>query len=294
MEQVDKGGIIMRKLLKQARVLSGMAGLSLAMVLALSLFNTPAMADAGQYAGGYALTKSDPDYSGIHSLIPEMEKWAENSGLSGVSISDDDLENGIRVYSDFDPSTIKSNSLSQIRSVTAKGDYIWEIPVSRGRKTYTYTVGFGMPLSDQGKKNLSEADQKAINEDEGKLKVYSFGEDSDIAAAVRKISASGAYDSLYVVAGIPGQIDMYVLGIKDGHAASFVPVSNGASSKEISWQTMCASAKKARAADSQISTGASSHGSTGSGLMLSIGIIVAAGLILVLTLAVLSRKHKTA
>ncbi|MGN0271050.1 MAG: hypothetical protein ACI4CX_10200 [Candidatus Weimeria sp.] len=195
------------------------------------------------------LERSD-DYSEIKKLIPEMKKWAADDNLTDVEITDDDLSRTYCIYTDFNPAQIKDNHLDTIEKYLSSSDYIWEVPVDISGKIYTYTIGKGMPLSENGKNNLSKADQTEIEKSEGKFKIYSFGEGEDIYSSVKKITASKDYDQIFVVGGIPGYRSSYMLGIKNGSANAFIPLSDTKSQKTVSWNDMRTAVKKAAAAES--------------------------------------------
>lgn len=185
------------------------------------------------------------DYSEMKSLIPEMKEWARDENLYDNDIDVKNLNHAYRIYTDFNPGEIKDNKISTLKSYLKNSDYVWEVPVNISGKTYTYIVGKGLPLSENGKKNLTEKEQAQIMESEGKLKIYSFGEGKDLYDAIRKIASEKKYDQVFVVGGIQGDRSSYVLGIKNNKADTFISLSDSAGVENVSWNDMQMISKKA-------------------------------------------------
>lgn len=217
-------------------------------IIMISFMAVPLVAGATETGSSYALTvEKSSDYSEIKGLIPEMKRWAEGDKLSDFEITDKDLSHACRVYTDFDPGKIEDNTSGSLEKYFKKSDYVWEVPVNISGTTYTYTVGKGLPLSEEGKKNLSSAEQAQIKEDEGKLKIYSFGKGKDLYDLIRGKTSLKSYDQIFVVGGIPGKRDLYILGIRNNAADTFIPISDESVSETISWKDMRTVSQKAAA-----------------------------------------------
>ena len=195
------------------------------------------------------LLKQSEDFGEIKSLLKDMQQWITDTNLPETKLTEADLENGYKIYTDFKLEDCSDSSATSIRNTLKNHSYIWEIPVKISNKTYTFTIGKSQPLSENGKKNLTESEQKELKEQEGKFCIISFGEGNNLQALVKKQKTDYNYSDVYIVGGIPGQLDEYVLGVnKEG--ASFTTVTqdvnadkllssdNHKTIKPISWEDM--------------------------------------------------------
>ena len=202
------------------------------------------------------LLQGSEDLKEMKSLLPDMQQWIADADLPDTKITEADLNNGYKVYTDFKLENSKDSSSESIQDSLEENPYIWEIPVKISDKTYTFTVGRSQPLSENGKQNLTAAEQKEIKEKEGKFCVISFGEGEDLRTLAKSIKAGYDYSDVYIVGGIPGQPDEYIMGVtREG--ANFTALSQMPKGADvltandmkqitpISWDTMLANEKAA-------------------------------------------------
>ena len=108
------------------------------------------------------LLQGSEDLKEMKSLLPDMQQWIADADLPDTKITEADLNNGYKVYTDFKLENSKDSSSESIQDSLEENPYIWEIPVKISDKTYTFTVGRSQPLSENGKQNLTAAEQKEI------------------------------------------------------------------------------------------------------------------------------------
>lgn len=162
----------------------------------------------------------------IKKLIPQMKRWVRDDGLNEKAVSDSSFDHAICIFTNFNPDSISDNSLESIEDYINTCEHIWEIPVDISGETYIFTVGEQISEKHDNKKT------------DRNLHIYSFGKGIDVYECLITMKRKYGYDECFIVSGLPGDTDKYILTIKNRKAKSFIPITESKSIVEISWNDM--------------------------------------------------------
>ena len=85
-----------------------------------------------------------------------------------------DYDNAMKVYNDCNIFEAGTNDETSIMQVASSGHYAWELPAYSDGLRFRVVLAKGLPLSENGRKNLTEDEQKSITDNVGKLSVFSL------------------------------------------------------------------------------------------------------------------------
>lgn len=120
--------------------------------------------------------ESSDDYESALNLTSTIQK--EVLGLlkiQEIEIAEEtvliDYANAVKVYNDCNIFKAEEYNKNTIMEIATEGHYAWELPACSNGFRFRIVLSKGLPLSENGRKNLSEEEQKEVIENEGKLKV---------------------------------------------------------------------------------------------------------------------------
>lgn len=189
------------------------------------------------YAQGRALVSEDvlegsSEFEEVSALQDEMVSWME--GSENASAEDVDICYGeaLKIYDGAGILQMKTDDAGKILDVLEQNGHIWLVPARINGEFYELTIAKGLPLSESGKKYLTETEQQEIRDQEGRWTITESGKALEGYQSVwdrtkAQMENLKDCDRVILVNNLPGFQYPVLLGIKDQRAVSFAGIGYG-------------------------------------------------------------------
>lgn len=178
------------------------------------------------------ILEDSSEFEEVSALQDEMVSWIEGSEDTSVKDVDICYDKAVKIYDGAGILQMKTDDAGKILDALEQNGHIWLVPVKINGEVYELTIAKGLPLSESGKKYLTETEQQEIRNQEGRWTITESGKGLEEYQSVwdrtkAQIENLKDCDRAILVNNLPGFQYPVLLGIKNQRAVSIASIGYG-------------------------------------------------------------------
>lgn len=172
------------------------------------------------------------EFEEISALQDEMVLWMEGSENESAQESAVCYNQALKIYDGAGVLQMKTDDAGVILDMLEQNGHIWLVPAEINGEFYELTIAKGLPLSESGKKYLTETEQQEILDQEGKWTITESGKALEGYQSVwdrikTQLENLKDCDRVILVNNLPGFQYPVLFGFKDRKAVSIADIGYG-------------------------------------------------------------------